>query len=205
MRATYSRWSWVGITSCCLALTALTGCKSGFQAPSTAWLPWSKPKPTATSLASVPKKPSVGALPTPSATTAGAASPYGQAGYARNTTSPTGYGGNPQGSGSTGYQTGPYATAATGGYPGTSNGLTSAPPAAGATGPYRSPYQAAQSGAPDYNSGGGYGVADARANTGYQGAASPSSGGGQAWNADPYRSSGDSLSLIHISEPTRPY
>lgn len=189
MRATYSRWSWVGVTSCCLALTALTGCKSGFQAPSMDWLGWAKSKPSANSLASVPRKPSVGALPTPSATTAGPTSPYGQTGYARNTTGPGGYGATAQG-GATGYQTGPYGTASAGGSQASSTGFANNP-TAGATGPYRSPYQASQSATPDYNSGTSYGVADNRGSAGYQ--ASPTAGGGdaQSWNADPYRRAGD--------------
>lgn len=202
MRATYSNWSWIGITSCCLALTALTGCKSGFKAPGADWLSWGKPKPTATSLASVPKKPSVGALPTPSATTAGAASPYGQTGYARNTTGQSDYGANAQGSGNTGYPTGPYATGTAGGYPAASNGLASTP-ASGATSPYRSPYQAAQGGTPDYNSGGAYGVADARGTTGYQGTSTTGGSNDQSWNSDPYRRAGDSYGGTQT--PTSPY
>ena len=190
MRATYSRWSWVGVTSCCLALTALTGCKSGFKMPSADWMSWGKPKPTANSLASVPKKPSVGALPTPLATTAGANSQYGQTGYVNNGTSPGGYGANAYGGGATGYQTGPYNTGAAGGYPAATSGLTGTP-TAGAAGPYRSPYQAAQGSTPDYNSGTNYGVADTRGSAGYQ-ESSPAGGNGtQPWNSDPYRRAGD--------------
>ena len=188
MRATYSRWSWVGLTSCCLAITALTGCKSGFKAPSTDWLSWGKPKPTSTSLASVPKKPSVGALPTPSATTAGAASPYGQTAYARNTTSPGGYGANAQSGGAASYQTGAYGTGAAGGYPAASSGLAGTQTA---TSPYRSPYQAAQGAASNYDTGATYGVADARSSGGYQGSSTPTSGNTQSWNSDPYRRAGD--------------
>lgn len=188
MRATYSRWSWVGITSCCLAIAALTGCKSGFKAPSTNWLSWGKPKPTANSLASVPKKPSVGALPTPSATTAGAASPYGQTSYAKNTAGAGGYGANAQSGGTTGYQTGPYNTGAAGGYPATSSGVAGSQ---SATSPYRSPYQAAQGATSTYNTGATYGVADARGTTGYQGSSTSASDNTQSWNLDPYRRAGD--------------
>ena len=184
MRATYSRWSCVGVTFCCLTLTAFTGCKSGFKAPSADWLSWGKPKPTASSLASVPKRPSVGALPTPSATTAGAASTYGQQSYARNTSGPSGYGAN----GTTGYQTGPYSTGAAGAYPGTSSGIAGTPTA---TSPYRSPYQAAQGTTSGYDTGAKYGVADARGSANYQVGSTSAANNTQPWNSDAYRRAGD--------------
>ena len=186
MGANHSRWSWVGVTGCCLALTALTGCKSGFKAPSADWLSWTKPKPAANSLTSAPRKPSVGALPNPSATTAGAASPYGQTGFAQNATGQSGYGGR----GTTGYQTGPYNTGSAGGYPSASSGIAGAQ-GAGAAGPYRSPYQAAQDTSPRYNTGAGYGVADTRGAAGYQASPAASGSGNQSWNSDAYRRGGD--------------
>ena len=189
MSAIHSRWSSVGIVTCCLALTALTGCKSGFKAPGADWLSWGKPKPSASSLAGAPRRPSAGALPTPSATTARASSPYGQAGYGAGATGQTGYAsqshaGHSHGSGTTnGYQTGPYSSGATNGLAGTQG--------AGAAGPYSSPYQASQTGQSGYGGGSAYGVADSRGSTGYQATTAAGTGASKSWNSDPYRRAGD--------------
>ncbi len=201
MRATFPRWSWIVVTSCCLVVTVSSGCKSGFKAPGADWFTWGKPKPSTSALASVPKKPSAGALPTPSATTAGANSvaaggagtrpygqpgQYGQTGYANTG---TGYPANTYGAAPQGYQTGPYNTGSTGAYPPSANGYASAPTGGTATGPYQSPYQASQTATSGYGTNSGYNTADARGGAAYNGASYNGGSGAaapQTWNQNPY-------------------